>query len=130
MLENATPAADGAGDGGPTDELDTRITRPRDGAVVLAVSGEIDTLTAPVLNVALTGLAGEPDPVLVVNLSEVSFLASSGLAVLVEGARLAEGSGRRLRLVADGRPVVRPLKLTGTDQLFDLHDTLESALAP
>jgi anti-sigma B factor antagonist len=61
------------------------------------------------------------------DLTEVRFLASSGLAVLIEAAQRAEDRGIRLRLVITNRAVRRPLEITGTAALFDLHSDAESA---
>jgi anti-sigma B factor antagonist len=116
------------GDGDPT-AIDTGLSRPRPGAVVLTASGEVDTLTAPRLDAALDELLTAAEPVLVVDLTGISFLASSGLAVLIRAAHRASAGDRRLRLVTRGRPVLRPLRITGTDSLFDLHTDLDGALA-
>ena len=64
----------------------------------------------------------------VVDLTGVTFLASSGLAVLIGGARRLTELGGRLRLVAASRSVTRPLQVTGADALFDIHDDV--ALRP
>jgi anti-sigma B factor antagonist len=64
----------------------------------------------------------------VVDLSGVTFLASSGLAVLIGGARRLAEIGGRLRLVAASRAVTRPLQVTGADALFDVHDDVASAV--
>jgi anti-sigma B factor antagonist len=97
-------------------------------AVVLRVSGEVDTLTAPALGEALTALlaAGVADGVVAVEMSGVGFLASSGLAVLIRAAHQAEAQGRELHLVAGGRAVARPLQVTGSDRLFTLHADLST----
>ncbi|MHA6780841.1 STAS domain-containing protein [Pseudonocardia saturnea] len=107
--------------------LDADLHLPRPGTAVLTVAGEVDTITAAHLGVALGRLLDEPADVLVVDLTGITFLASSGLAVLIQAASRADGTGRRLRLVASGRQVRRPLEITGTDQLFDLHDDRASA---
>jgi anti-sigma B factor antagonist len=65
----------------------------------------------------------------VVDLSGVTFLASSGLAVLIRAAHRATEQNRRVRLVAPTRAVTRPLELTGADQLFVLHAAVDDALA-
>lgn len=98
-----------------------------DGAVVLAVSGEVDMLSAPQLADAMhTALAGKP-PALIVDLTKVEFLASAGMSVLVNGqAELAPPT--RLAVVADGPATSRPLKLMGIDSVLSLHRTLDSAL--
>jgi anti-sigma B factor antagonist len=76
-------------------------------------------------------LLGDPDDkVLVVDLSGVTFLASSGLAVLIRAAHRAATRDLRLQLVAATRAVRRPLEITGVDRMFDLHPDVESACHP
>lgn len=112
-------------------ELGTALDRPHAGVAVLAVEGEVDTLTAPPLERALGELLADPaDTVLVVDMGDVTFLASSGLAVLIRAAHQAAERGLRLRLVAVSRAVRRPLEITGSDQLFDLYDDRAGALVP
>jgi anti-sigma B factor antagonist len=107
--------------------LDTAITRPRAGTAVLDVDGEVDTLTAPRFSSAVDELMSGHEATLVVDLSGVTFLASSGLAVLIQAAHRAEERSARLRLVVATRAVRRPLEITGTDQLFDMHDNVHDA---
>ena len=112
--------------------LDTEVSRPRPGTVLLEVDGEIDTATAARLQAgldeALDAAHAEGSGV-VVDLTGVTFLASSGLAVLIGGARRVTALGGRLRLVAASRSVTRPLQVTGADALFDTYDEVASALA-
>lgn len=110
--------------------IDTGLTRPRPGVLLLTAAGEVDTLTAPLLDAAIGELVDAAEPVLVVDLTGITFLASSGLAVLIRAAHRAAPDGRRLRLVTHGRPVLRPLQITGTDALFDLHTDVEAAMVP
>jgi anti-sigma B factor antagonist len=122
-------ASDPFGTGLP---LDTVVSRPRPDTVLLEVEGEVDTLTAPRLEAGLdAALAAAPtdDTAVVVDLTGVTFLASSGLAVLIGGARRVSESGRRLHLVAASRAVTRPLEVTGADALFDVHPDVAAALA-
>jgi anti-sigma B factor antagonist len=112
--------------------IDTVMSRPSPDVVLLAVDGELDALTAPRL---ATDLAAALDTALadgagvVLDLSDVMFLASSGLAVLVDGARRAQPAARRLHLVTASRAVTRPLEVTGADALFDIHPDVAAALA-
>jgi len=110
-----------------TEFLDTAIARPQPGTAVLVVQGEVDTLTAPAFATATSDLIAGPDETLVIDLTGVRFLASSGLAVLIQAAHRAEQRGARLRLVIATRAVRRPLEITGTDQLFDLHPDVSAA---
>ncbi|WP_226363450.1 STAS domain-containing protein [Pseudonocardia abyssalis] len=118
------------GDGDAAQSIDTVLTRPAPGTALLTVCGEIDTVTAPHLEAALHSLLDTDDATLVADLDGVTFLASSGLAVLIQAAHRAERSRRKLRLVASGRQVRRPLAITGTDQLFELHEDRASAGLP
>ena len=107
--------------------LDTAISRPDPATVLLSVRGEIDTLTAPAFTEATDDLLAAPGDTLVIDLSEVRFLASSGLAVLISAAQRADARGLRLRLVVPTRAVRRPIEITGTGQLFDLHTDVAAA---
>ncbi|WP_219412649.1 STAS domain-containing protein [Pseudonocardia nigra] len=123
------PARHTAGPDATDELLDTRIDRPRPGVAVLAVHGEVDTLTASAFTGALEELTTADEPVLVVDLTGVTFLASTGLAALIQAARRAEERALRLRLVAPARAVRRPLEITGTDQLFEIHADVIGATA-
>lgn len=124
-LHGPAPAQPSRGNGGPGDAdaatgLGLATSTPREDLTVLTVRGEVDTLTAPRLAVALDGLldgAGTGQRV-AVDLEGVSFLASSGLGVLIDGARRAARDGRTLFVVATTRAVLRPLEVTGSAQLF------------
>ncbi|MEJ8278639.1 STAS domain-containing protein [Pseudonocardia spirodelae] len=109
-------------DGADSAHLGVRFSSPRTGLTVLTVCGEVDTLTAPRLEVALDELlALAPDGEgrdLAVDLEGVTFLASSGLGVLIHTARRASRDDRRLYVVATNRAVLRPLEVTGSAQLF------------
>jgi anti-sigma B factor antagonist len=96
-------------------------------ASVLHVVGEIDTLTAPLLRAQLDGqIAGVP--LLVLDLTEVTFLGSAGLAVLVAAKDEAETREHRLRIVPGSRIVVRALQATGLLGIFDIADGVPEAL--
>jgi anti-sigma B factor antagonist len=95
-----------------------RITVACDGSSArLSAAGEVDTSSAPVLRTRLEGLLDRGLRELVLDLDEVSFLDSAGLAVLAGAHRAAGERGLRLRVLASGRAVIRPLQITG---LWDL----------
>ncbi|MGW0519713.1 MULTISPECIES: STAS domain-containing protein [unclassified Crossiella] len=98
-------------------------------AGVLKVGGEVDLLTTPLLKTGIEEQLARSRPLLVIDLTGVSFLGSSGLAALVEAREAAQDKGTALRLVAGNRSVFRPLATTGLSTLFDLRETLEEALA-
>jgi anti-sigma B factor antagonist len=99
-----------------TDEV--RITVTCDGTTVrLSAAGEVDTSSAPVLRTHVEALLDRGVREVVLDLDEVSFLDSAGLAVLAGVHRAAGERGFRLRVLASGRAVIRPLQITG---LWDL----------
>lgn len=91
---------------------------------VLAVTGELDLATAPRLEAALRRLAARRPRLVVIDLTGVVFLGSSGLAVLTAAGTL----GVVLRIVAPGS-LGRIFALTALDKVLHLHDTVEEALA-
>ncbi|MCU1643182.1 MAG: Anti-sigma-F factor antagonist RsfB [Nocardia sp.] len=116
-----------SGDAYPLGETMTTTVTVQDGATILAVVGEVDLATAPALETAIEStLAGKPGA-LVIDLSEVSFLASAGMAALVAAHQHAGAT--RIAVVADGPATSRQLKITNLDQVFALHPTLDEALS-
>ncbi|MFF0490457.1 STAS domain-containing protein [Nocardia sp. NPDC003482] len=99
-----------------------------DEATVLTVVGEVDLATAPALENAIEAALGGTPAALIIDLSQVTFLASAGMAALVAAHRRA-GAATRIAVVADGPATGRQLKMTNLDQVFALHPTLEEALA-
>lgn len=97
-------------------------------AVVLVVAGEVDLLTAPQLQEALTRALDSRPTVLLVDLSQVEFLASPGLAALVAAYRDA-GKHTELRVVAENSATFRPLHLTGLDEEISVFRSRDEALA-
>jgi anti-sigma B factor antagonist len=93
---------------GPKFEIETVECEPH---AHLAVRGEIDIKTAPELERVLSGSDSE---MVVVDLSGVSFIDSSGLRVLVMARTQLESNGGNLVLCApDDSPIVRTIRLAG-----------------
>ncbi|WP_327145895.1 STAS domain-containing protein [Nocardia sp. NBC_01327] len=106
-------------------ELNVRTTSI-DSAVVLSVSGEVDMVSAPKLSAAVAESLATVSQLLILDLTEVGFFGSAGLSVLVEA--LESVGGRELRVVGSV-PVRRPIELTGLDEMLEVYDTLDAALA-
>jgi anti-anti-sigma factor len=95
---------------------------------VLSVSGVVDMLTAPQLEEAITASLAKSPTALVVDLTDVEFLASAGMGVLV-GAHDQLPEDVKFGVVADGPVTSRPLKLVGIADIVDLFQTRDEALA-
>lgn len=99
-----------------------------DGDAVVTVQGAVDLATVPVLGEAIDAQS-ESARVVVVDLSLVTFLDSSGLRVLAQHHRQLAGDGddARLRLVVTSDPVGRLLEVSGLRTFFDVYDTVDGA---
>ncbi|CAM2834214.1 anti-sigma factor antagonist [Skermania piniformis] len=115
---------DSVGDRRPVDGL-TTTTSERGSTTVVAAVGSVDLATAPVLQSAVDAALAAGPTQLIIDLTAVDFLASAGMAILVDAHRRLG----RLIVVADGPATGRPIVLTGLDQVFVLHPTLAEALA-
>ena len=124
--ESPVDPADEAGEVGEVVRFD--VVQHGSDATVVHVVGEIDTLTAPVLRAQLDEHLPVV-PLLVLDLSDVTFLGSAGLAVLVGAKDDAENRGCRLVVVPGSRIVKRALEATGLLQLFTIADDVTEALA-
>jgi anti-sigma B factor antagonist len=80
---------------------------------IVTVRGEIDLVTAPLLSDALIGLGSR----LIIDLRAVTFMDSSGLAVLIQ--HKSEMEDGELRIVADGPAVLRLFELSGLTDFFE-----------
>jgi anti-sigma B factor antagonist len=112
------------------DQITLSISTPASGQVVVEVGGEVDMLTSPQLRAAvLEQFEAEGVHTLVLVLDGVTFLGTSGLAVLIEVREAAQTADVALRLVCTARRVLRPLTIAGLVPLFDVYETLDGALA-
>jgi anti-anti-sigma factor len=110
------------------DKALTIEVRQEPGYAIVTVAGEIDISTVTRLREPLFELAASGFP-LVLDLDQVSFIDSVGLAVLVGTANRAATHGGSLQ-VACARPKIRELlRLTGLDRRIPLARTLDEARA-
>jgi anti-sigma B factor antagonist len=100
----------------------------RDGAAVVSVGGEIDLSTAPAFEQAIAEALEANPPVLAIELSDVTFMASVGLRILA-ATNEKIGASTRIAVIADNQAATRPIQLTGLDTVVALYPTLNEALA-
>ncbi|MDI9896963.1 MULTISPECIES: STAS domain-containing protein [Nocardiaceae] len=104
------------------------VSAEHDSATVLTVRGELDLDTIPELSATAFPAADSAAGGLVVDLTDVSFLSSSAITVLVRVCdRLPEAS--RMALVAVSGVVVRPVQLSGIDRVMATFTTVPDAVA-
>jgi anti-anti-sigma factor len=95
---------------------------------VVTVSGTVDMLTAPRLGQAIRAALDENPAGVVIDFSDVEFLASAGMGVLVT-VHDEVTPDMRFCVVADGPATSRPLKLVGIADLIKLYATRDEALS-
>jgi len=99
-----------------------------DGSTVVALAGELDLYNAHLVRDALLECCSEAPERLVVDLSEVKFIDSTALGVLVE-ARSRMANRRAFLLAAPGMETRRALEVSGLDRHFSVHDSRDAALS-
>jgi anti-sigma B factor antagonist len=99
-----------------------------DAVPVVGVSGEVDVYAAPALREGLTELLQDGRSV-VVDLTEVGFLDSTGLGALVAARTAAAERGASLALVCTHQRILKLFTITGLDSVFSIHETVEDAVA-
>jgi anti-sigma B factor antagonist len=105
-----------------------RMTLP-DAPNVLPLEGEIDLHVSPRISAALAAMIGQKPARLVVDLSAVTYIDSSGLAVLIEGMQNVEAYGGKF-VLAGLQDNVRPIfEIARLDQVFLIFPHVDAALA-
>jgi anti-sigma B factor antagonist len=95
---------------------------PAHSKLVVRVAGEVDIQTSPVLDEQLQRVTADGAPSVVVDLSDVTFLDSTGLSVLIAGLKRCQEAGGTMRL-ASPRPNVRKvLEITGLTSVFQISE--------
>jgi anti-sigma B factor antagonist len=106
------------------------VERVIDDALVITAVGEIDLDTAPALGAAVIDCVDKTrGGRRILDLSSVTFLNSTGLTALLRATNHAEAQRELLPIVVDGnRPVIRPVQVTGLDDVLTLYHTVDEAL--
>lgn len=107
------------------------LVSEHEGVPVVAVSGEVDLHVVPGFRSAMQDAESKVDrerPAIIVDLSEVEFMDSSGLGVLIGYHRELEDRGGGLRVVA-GDAALKILRLTSLDTVFDVYGSRQEALS-
>jgi anti-sigma B factor antagonist len=92
------------------------------GGALLTVQGEVDLVTAPELQAALESALPPERARVVIDLRGVTFLDSTGLALLLRYDRKAAMAGRRVVVVKGPPHVQRAFELTGLSQRLTMVD--------
>lgn len=103
-------------------EIDIRPLGP--GGVVVAITGEIDLFTTPEFKEAIGKALNWEADTLVVDLTRCTFVDSSSLGVLIGAHRRLVRRGRSLRVATNQEAILRVLRVTGLDGVFDVVEAV------
>jgi anti-sigma B factor antagonist len=106
-------------------EIDERKLSER--RSVLSVRGRLNAFVAPQLKAHMKKLTERNQPEVIIDLSGLTFMDSSGLAVLVSGLKSAREHGGWLRLAGANDQVASIFKLTLLDRVFEMYPGVEQA---
>jgi anti-sigma B factor antagonist len=99
------------------------------GAAVVALTGDVDLQTSPAVRQKLLESL-EKYKCIVVDLSAVQYIDSSGVASLVEAFQVSRKKGAAFSLASVSAAAMRVLSLARLDKVFTIHASVEAALAP
>lgn len=104
----------------PTDDLITETTFIEDAVAVIRVAGEIDIASCDILTAAAWNATELGAQRIILEMAEVTFIDSSGIAALIAARSVAV-----IELRQPSAAVARLLTLTGLDGTFVVDDTLQ-----
>ncbi len=98
-------------------------------AQVVKVSGEVDLYSSPKMREAIFKVMKQQHPsVMIIDLTEVTYTDSSGIATLVEGLQFARGKHAQFILVGLSPAVLEVFQLVRLQTVFEIVPTVEAAL--
>lgn len=117
-------------DAAPMQELVVGVWRPREGLLMVALAGEMDMSNAAQFTSEVDRRLGPVPYQLVVELSRLTFIDSSGINQLVKVAKAVEASGGSFLLAGPtAAAVTRVFEIVKLSEFIAMAETLEDALA-
>jgi anti-sigma B factor antagonist len=113
-----------------TDTLSIDVRATGDGSIQLfSLGGSLDIATSPSLRAALLSAAEGEKHEIIVDLTGLEFLDSTGLGALIGAHKRASEHHGSVRLVAQEGQILRLLRITGLLDVFAVYPSVDSALA-
>ena len=100
-------------------------TTPGSDRYLITVSGEVDLATSPELDVAIIAAIDSGATSVVIDLTDVSFMDSSGLGVIVRALKRCREAENDLDLVVTNERVLKVFGITGLDQVIPIHASIQ-----
>ncbi|MDT7789501.1 MAG: hypothetical protein QOF58_7920 [Pseudonocardiales bacterium] len=110
------------------ENIATATTAEVDGIVVTCVTGEVDMSSVDVVGTEVAKQLDLRPAALVLDLTALTFLASSGLNMLIEKQRHAQAVGAEFVVVAEQNIVLKPLEIAGIRDLLRVCRSVPDAI--
>ena len=109
-------------------ESQIKIVKKTKNIACITFNGRLDALCRDQVKDTLLSALGTPSSAVVVDLKNVPFIDSSGLAALVSGLKTLGGEAANLKLAAPQSQARLLFELTMFDRVFEIHDSVDDAL--
>lgn len=113
----------------PDSDSIVEVHTPQTGVVVITPRSDVDLSRSPELRNALREANDRKPDRLIVDLEQVGYMDSSGLATLVEAMRTSKSSGSPLILANMNKKVLAIFEIARLDQFFTIVSSVDEALA-
>nr|CAA9215482.1 hypothetical protein AVDCRST_MAG63-205 [uncultured Armatimonadetes bacterium] len=107
-------------------KIDTRMV---DGKPVLDLTGEVDSYNSPKLRETMVALIDEGSPDIVINMTGVDYIDSTGLGTLVGGLKRASEKSGTIRIICPNEQIYKVFNITGLVKVFPIFDNEQAAFA-
>lgn len=104
-------------------------TREQDAVLIFDIKGELDAKAAPEFKERIMEKINQGFHRVLVNLSDITYLDSAGLGVLVSGLKIATRQNGDLRMWGLQEEVRNIFQLTRLNKVFQIYDTEDQAMA-
>ncbi|MBV8150524.1 MAG: STAS domain-containing protein [Candidatus Eremiobacteraeota bacterium] len=111
------------------DDLNIHVHTTGDQTVIFELKGSLDIATSPTVRAALLDAAERGQHRIVVDLTGLDFIDSTGLGALLGSQRRAKENNGEVRLIARDGQILRLLRITGLLGVFGVYHAVEDALA-
>lgn len=108
--------------------IEVKLERPSEDAVTVSVQGDMDMSSSTKVHDVLTPLFKDSNKTIIMDLSGVSYMDSSGIATLVEGLQWSHSSQNKFRLASLTPGVKNVFEIAHLLTVFEVFDTKEEAL--
>ncbi len=99
------------------------------GIVIVALGGHLDGAACEYFFECMQSVLEDGHQVIVVDVNELGYVSSLGLGMLIRGQSRLRRRGGELHLANVQGAVAEALRITHLNRLFDIHDSVEAAIA-